>query len=65
MDMMIESAIMEVTTNIFILTVVILSVYPVVYIIRSMIQFVSRAFNSINVKKYISYNFNKMNLKDK
>ncbi|MEM0173429.1 MAG: hypothetical protein QXI16_02865 [Sulfolobaceae archaeon] len=63
MDSTIESAIIEVTTNIFIITSVILSIYPVVYIIRSMIQFVAKAFNNIDPKKYISYNFNKINLK--
>lgn len=65
MDSTIENAIIEVTTNVFILTAVILSVYPVIYIIRSMIQFVSKAFNAIDVKKFISFNYNKINLKEK
>ena len=43
-----DSIIINVTQNVVTLTFVILSIYPVVYICRSMIQFVSKAFNSIN-----------------
>lgn len=49
---MIEDAVVtNVTQNVITLTVVILSIYPVVYICRSMIDFVAKAFSNINTDK--------------
>ena len=48
---MTDDLIISVTQNVFLLTFVMLTAYPVIYIIRSMVDFVSRAFSSININK--------------
>lgn len=46
-----DSIVLNVTQNVITLTFVIISIYPVVYICRSMINFVTQAFSSINTDK--------------
>ena len=41
----------EVTTVVTVITITIISTYPVFYILRSMIDFVTKAFRFINVDK--------------
>ena len=49
---MIDDALtINVVQNVFTIAFVILSLYPVVYIVRSMINFASKAFSQINVEK--------------
>ena len=41
----------EVTNVVIVITITIISTYPVFYILRSMIDFVSKAFRYVNVEK--------------
>lgn len=41
----------EVTNIVTLLTIIIISTYPVFYILRSMIDFIEKAFRYINVDK--------------
>lgn len=41
----------EVTNIVTLLTIIIISTYPVFYILRSMIDFIQKAFRYINVDK--------------
>lgn len=41
----------NVVQNVFTILVILLTLYPVTYIIRSMINFASKAFSQINVGK--------------
>lgn len=41
----------EVTTVVTVITITIISTYPVFYILRSMIDFVTKAFRFINIDK--------------
>lgn len=41
----------EVTTVVTVITITIISTYPVFYILRSMIDFVQKAFRFINIDK--------------
>lgn len=41
----------EVVNNVAIMTIIIISTYPVIYIIRSMVDFIQKAFRYINVDK--------------
>jgi len=55
-----DDIVINVVQNVFTLTFVIFSIYPVVYICRSMIGFVSKAFNSMNPDKV--FKMQKINL---
>lgn len=41
---------LSVMKNVFLITFTLMSVYPVVYIVRSMIDFASRAFSNIDTR---------------
>lgn len=41
----------EVMNNVALITIIIISTYPVIYIIRSMVDFIQKAFRNINVDK--------------
>jgi len=41
----------EITNNVALMTIVIISTYPVIYIIRSMVDIIQKAFRHINVDK--------------
>ncbi|MEG6614123.1 hypothetical protein V6C42_14845 [Pseudoclostridium thermosuccinogenes] len=55
-----DDIVINVVQNVFTITFVIFSIYPVVYICRSMIGFVSKAFSNMNPDK--AFKMPKINL---
>ena len=51
-----EEIALEVIRNVFLITFVLLTVYPVIYIVRSMVDFITKAFSHININKVFKIN---------
>jgi hypothetical protein len=58
-----DDVIVNVMTNVLSITIILLSVYPVLYIIRSMIDFIATAFDGIDTKDIFGGLGNKLLLK--